>query len=93
MVPRQFSPAQLALATGVIASPWIAKPIFGFISDSIPIFGMRRRSYLFIFGLTGFASYWALHAWARTTVPVVGVAVWGLVQHLLCERARGGADR
>eukprot|EP00798_Chlamydomonas_sp_ICE-L_P004598 gene4599-14789_t len=33
--------------------PWVVKPLYGFISDSIPLFGYRRRSYLVLCGLTG----------------------------------------
>lgn len=29
-----------------IAMPWIVKPLYGLISDSIPLFGYRRKSYL-----------------------------------------------
>eukprot|EP00210_Caulerpa_lentillifera_P000872 g843.t1 len=31
--------------------PWVVKPIYGFASDSIPLFGYRRRSYLILCGL------------------------------------------
>lgn len=33
--------------------PWVIKPIYGFISDTVPIFGMRRRPYLVGCGLVG----------------------------------------
>ncbi len=52
-----FSPAQLSIASGLISSPWVIKPVYGFISDSFPIFRRRRTPYFFIFGLTGFAFY------------------------------------
>lgn len=31
--------------------PWIIKPVYGFISDSFPIAGYRRKPYLILFGL------------------------------------------
>jgi folate/biopterin transporter len=40
--------------------PWMIKPIYGFVSDSIPLFGYRRRSYLAVSGLLGAASWGAL---------------------------------
>ena len=39
--------------TGIGAAPWVVKPLYGFLSDTVPIFGYRRRSYLIICGLLG----------------------------------------
>lgn len=39
--------------TGLGAAPWVVKPVYGFLSDTVPIFGYRRRSYLIICGLLG----------------------------------------
>lgn len=30
--------------------PWMIKPVYGFLSDSFPIFGLRRKPYIFISG-------------------------------------------
>eukprot|EP00210_Caulerpa_lentillifera_P000839 g812.t1 len=45
------SPAQVELVEGFGNIPWVVKPIYGFASDSIPLFGYRRRSYLILCGL------------------------------------------
>ena len=42
----KVSPAQMAAMFGVSAIPWCLKPVYGFISDSKPLFGYRRRSYM-----------------------------------------------
>jgi folate/biopterin transporter len=52
-----MSPAQVAVALGISDIPWIIKPIWGMISDSIPLFGYRRRSYLILLGLLGALCY------------------------------------
>ena len=44
---------QVALLTSVAAFPWVVKPLYGFLSDTVPIFGYRRRSYLVICGVLG----------------------------------------
>ncbi|KAF4655321.1 hypothetical protein FOL47_009483 [Perkinsus chesapeaki] len=41
-----MSPATSALIWGISRIPWLLKPILAFISDSIPIFGYRRKPYL-----------------------------------------------
>jgi folate/biopterin transporter len=48
-----LNPAQMSALTGVAALPWVIKPILGFISDSLPIFGYHRRPYLILSGLLG----------------------------------------
>jgi uncharacterized membrane protein YjjB (DUF3815 family) len=40
--------------------PWLIKPIYGFISDGLPLFGYRRRSYLVLCGLVGAFSWGTL---------------------------------
>lgn len=41
-----LSPATVGILTGLGAAPWVIKPLYGFLSDSVPLFGYRRRSYL-----------------------------------------------
>ena len=47
---------QVAFLTSFAAFPWVVKPLYGFLSDTLPIFGYRRRSYLIICGLLGTSS-------------------------------------
>jgi folate/biopterin transporter len=66
-----LSPAQVSALMGIATLPWVIKPIYGFLSDSVPILGFRRRSYLLIAGLIGSLSwlYLALladHPWEAT---------------------------
>jgi len=55
-----MSPAAMSMATSVISFPWIIKPIWGFISDTYPIFGYKRKIYLGTFGLIGALGYLVL---------------------------------
>ena len=47
----------LQATVGVMMSigtfPWVIKPLYGFLSDTVPLFGYRRRSYLVVCGLLG----------------------------------------
>lgn len=70
-----LSPAQMGALTGIAAIPWIIKPLFGFLSDGLPLFGYRRRSYLFLSGLLGSLSWLVL----ATIVD----SVWGVTLTLL----------
>ena len=55
-----LQPAELALLTGAASAPWLVKPLWGFLSDSVPIFGSRRRSYLILAGSLGCLGWLAL---------------------------------
>jgi folate/biopterin transporter len=92
-----LSPAEVAALTGIAAFPWIIKPLFGFISDGLPIFGYRRRPYLILSGLLGCASWLALativnDAFTATVVILLtslAVAISDvIVDSLIVERAR-----
>ncbi|MFW6367867.1 MAG: hypothetical protein ACOCZG_01790, partial [Halothece sp.] len=37
-----LSPAEVSALTGVAVLPWVIKPLFGFLSDGLPILGYRR---------------------------------------------------
>lgn len=55
-----LSPAQVSALMGIAAIPWITKPVIGFLSDGKPIFGYRRRSYLFLSGILGAIAWLSL---------------------------------
>lgn len=63
-----LGPAELSALTGIFALPWTIKPLYGFLSDGVPLFGYRRRSYLVLAGLTGCLSY-----------SLVGHDFWGML--------------
>lgn len=93
-----LSPAEVSALMGIAALPWIVKPLFGFISDGLPILGYRRRPYLILSGLLGSASWICLAtvvhtAWAATAaiaLSSLAVAVSDvIVDSLVVERARG----
>jgi folate/biopterin transporter len=92
-----LSPAEVAALMGIAALPWVIKPVFGFISDGLPIFGYRRRPYLILSGLVGVAAWLSLatvvHTAAAATLAIVitslSVAVSDvIVDSLIVERAR-----
>src|SRR5258708_26282909 len=45
---RGLTAGQLATFTWIITIPWFIKPVYGLLSDFVPIAGTRRRSYFLI---------------------------------------------
>lgn len=92
-----LSPAQVAALMGIAALPWVVKPLFGFLSDGLPLFGYKRRPYLILSGLLGTAAWLSLAtvvdtAWMATSAILVSslsVAISDvIVDSLVVERAR-----
>ncbi|EFJ45107.1 hypothetical protein VOLCADRAFT_64019 [Volvox carteri f. nagariensis] len=93
-----IEPAEVAVLTGLSSIPWMIKPLYGFISDSIPLFGYRRRSYLVLCGLMGTLA-WSILAYgvhdARGAVACMLLASLGtaasdvVVDSIVVERTRG----
>jgi len=45
---RGLSAGQLAAFTWITTIPWFIKPLYGLLSDFVPLFGTRRRGYFLI---------------------------------------------
>lgn len=92
-----LSPAEVSALLGIVAIPWIIKPVFGFVSDGLPIFGYRRRPYLVLSGLLGCISWLSLATVVHTPVGAtlaislgsLSVAIGDvIVDSMVVERAR-----
>jgi len=66
-----LSAAQTATFFSITVIPWLIKPVYGLISDFVPLFGQRRRSYFIltsglaaamglILTMMGSYTYWAV---------------------------------
>ncbi|MGB7035038.1 MAG: MFS transporter [Xanthobacteraceae bacterium] len=52
-----WTPAQVAAFTSLLYVAWIIKPIYGLISDFVPLFGYRRKSYLVLANIAAIAGF------------------------------------
>lgn len=66
-----LEPAEISFLAGIATFPWLVKPLYGFLSDSFPIMGYRRRSYLLLCGLLGAVSWFGLATTARSAPVAV----------------------
>lgn len=53
---QKVQPSQAQIYSGIAYVPWIVKPLWGLLTDVIPVAGYRRRPYLLIAGLIGVLS-------------------------------------
>ena len=93
----ELSPAEVSALMGIAALPWTIKPVFGFMSDGLPIFRYRRRPYLILSGILGAIAWLSmatlvntpLKATAAILLSSVSVAISDvIVDSLVVERAR-----
>lgn len=48
---------RVAQSLAILTLPWVIKPLYGLISDFIPLFGYRRKSYLFLMNALAAAGF------------------------------------
>lgn len=95
-----LTPAQVSLVESSSYIPWTIKPIYGFLSDSLPLNGYKRKSYLQICGILNSAA-WIFYAYyvdspVMATVAIVSSAVGTacsdvVVDSVVVERSRDQA--
>ncbi|BAT94082.1 hypothetical protein VIGAN_08065300 [Vigna angularis var. angularis] len=93
-----LDPAEAAVIAGLSSLPWLVKPLYGFISDSVPLFGYRRRSYLVLSGLFGALSWSLMATFVDNKYSAAFCILLGsfsvafsdvVVDSMVVERARG----
>jgi predicted MFS family arabinose efflux permease len=52
-----WTPLQVTAYFGALNFPWVIKPVFGLVSDFVPLFGYRRTSYLVLASAGAAAGY------------------------------------
>src|SRR5580704_5298272 len=52
-----WTPVQVTAFITVFNLPWVIKPLYGLISDFVPLFGYRRKSYLIAANIAAIAGY------------------------------------
>jgi MFS family permease len=52
-----WTPLQVTAFITLFNLPWIIKPLYGLVSDFVPLFGYRRKSYLIIVNIAAIGGY------------------------------------
>jgi MFS family permease len=52
-----WTPVQVSAFLATFTLPWVIKPLYGLISDFVPLFGYRRRSYLILANVLATGAY------------------------------------
>ncbi len=92
-----LSPVQMSAIIGISTTPWMIKPLYGFISDSFPLFGYHRKPYILLSGIIGCAAWVCLgtvvHTSSMATMMILlsslSVAISDvIIDSIVVQRAR-----
>jgi predicted MFS family arabinose efflux permease len=61
-----WTPVQVTAYVTIFNIPWIIKPVYGLISDFVPLFGYRRKSYLLLASAAAIGGFFLV---TRLTAP------------------------
>jgi len=76
----QWTPVQITAFLTVLNLPWFLKPLYGIVSDFVPLFGSRRKAYLLLANGLAAAAYFSMAGAAapNTLLLLLLLAVYGM---------------
>ena len=76
----QWTPVQITAFLTVLNLPWFLKPLYGIVSDFVPLFGSRRKAYLLLANALAAAAYFSMAGAAapNTILLLLLLAVYGM---------------
>src|ERR1700744_4047148 len=82
-----WDPVMVSTSVAIFDIPWVIKPLWGAISDFVPLFGYRRRPYLVLANIAAIVAF----AWvgtldtATTVIPALTVTAFAMaISSTLC---------
>ncbi len=84
-----LSPADMAMFMAAAGFAWYLKPLFGLLSDHVPLFGTRRRHYLLLSGIGGVV-VWVMAASSPRTADALLVAMIAVNMFAVLGNTVGG---
>lgn len=82
-----WTAVQVSASLAALDVPWVIKPLYGLVSDFVPLWGYRRRSYLILANLAAMVSFaWVTQLDASTAIipALVVTAIAMAVSSTLC---------
>jgi MFS family permease len=82
-----WTPVTISASVAIFDLPWVIKPLWGAISDFVPLFGYRRRPYLVLANIVAFLAFaWVATLDTPTTmIPALTVTAFAMaISSTLC---------
>jgi MFS family permease len=84
---QSWTPLQITAFVSLFNLPWMIKPLYGLISDFVPLFGYRRKSYLILVNVAAIAGFiWTTQLSAPSDLfPALTVTAYAMaISSTLC---------
>jgi predicted MFS family arabinose efflux permease len=85
-----LEPVAMANFFFIVAFAWYLKPLAGILSDSVPLFGLRRRSYLLFSTFLGAVTWFVLSIVPITYNSLLVTVTLANVMAMICSTVIGG---
>ena len=82
-----WTPVTISASLAILDLPWIIKPVWGAISDFVPLFGYRRRPYLVLANIAAFLAFVGVAMTDTTSamIPALTVTAFAMaISSTLC---------
>jgi BT1 family len=82
-----WTPVTISASVAIFDLPWVIKPVWGAISDFVPLFGYRRLPYLVLANIAGFLAFgWvATLDTATAVIPALTITAFAMaISSTLC---------
>ncbi|XVF35697.1 hypothetical protein REPUB_Repub18cG0168300 [Reevesia pubescens] len=75
---QKVQPSEAQIYSGITSIPWMIKPIWGLLTDVLPMMGYRRRPYFILSGLLGVVSMLliSLHSKLQLVFALMVLTAW-----------------
>jgi MFS family permease len=86
-VTLNWTPVTISASLAILDLPWVIKPLWGAISDFVPLFGYRRRPYLVLANVAAFLAFAWVATISTTTAMIPALTVTAIamaVSSTLC---------
>lgn len=77
--------AQVQIIGSIAIIPWSIKPIYGFLSDRMPIWRLKRKPYLLLAGLAGSSGYFLMATVVRDFQGAVAASILSALGFALAD--------
>jgi MFS family permease len=86
-VSLHWDPVTISASLAILDLPWVIKPVWGAISDFVPLWGYRRRPYLVLANIAAFLAFAGVATIDTTTamIPALTVTAFAMaISSTLC---------
>nr|XP_010905038.1 probable folate-biopterin transporter 6 [Elaeis guineensis] len=76
---QQVQPSMVQMFAGLYYIPWVMKPIWGVLTDVVPVLGYRRRPYFILAGILGVATTFVLSTFGKLPIILALLCLIGIM--------------